>query len=75
MEIPKGRTLGKGRSKDQALRQDLIGIFQDHKEDPEGWREEVRSDGLGGEGERVRVQKALWALEICSIFSPNEIRS
>lgn len=76
MEMPKERTLGKRRSKDQDLKAGHDWHLPRPKEDPEGWRQEVRSEGLRKERDKSeRVQKALWALESCLIFIPNEMRS
>lgn len=57
MEMPKERTLGKRRSKDQDLKAGHDWHLPRPKEDPEGWRQEVRSEGLRKERDRVRESK------------------
>lgn len=54
MEIPKrSSTPGKRSRKDKELKSGMFGIFQDHREGPEGWREQVTSEGLGKDGETM----------------------
>lgn len=47
--IREGVLQAKGASKTKTLDQDMLVIFQDHKEGSEGWRQQVSSEGLDKE--------------------------
>lgn len=45
----------KRAARTKTLRQGMIGIFQDHKQGPEEWIEELRSEGLRKDGRESRT--------------------